>query len=270
MKHWIKTCYSKLPTSLLKITPCAHIIRILGNIIYRDSRDFPVQKHNITDEEKLKSLRKYGFCDFESTISNEQFARGYGSLVAKYEKKMESETGKDYLIEISLDDCELARDLEGEILNRRDIQATIESYLGIGYFHRYTGCWYTPSSNVHIRAKGSQRWHFDHESEKQVKVFVVIDDCSNPEQITEFINAENSNSHRGMFFNKYPTSRNLEKRGESYNYKLGQILVLDTSRCLHRGGHRLRKSRYMFAAQFVPYMSKCALKKRANQRQVGS
>ena len=252
-----------MPAWLTEVKAINLLLVKIGKILFNDDRSIPRRKYHRQDEYRVKQLKKLGFCLFNSSVPQDEIIEKYMTIYS-YACSASSASQKSYLKSIQFKDYSLLCRLINDILTREDIQSTIEGYLGPGYFHRYTACWFTPRNHdVGELASGSQRWHFDHEARRQIKAFIIIGDSEQPRGLTEFVNSQGSARYKTPIFNKYPYPGEEDPGAERLNYTLGDILLLDTSRCLHRGAHDRSYSRIMLTAQFVPFFSRVRLAKRA-------
>lgn len=139
----------------------------------------------------------------------------------------------------------------------------VAGYLGVKPFLTRLDLLVTPSSaqKESTSNEGSQLFHTDHEDSHCVKIFLPLKDINKTDGPTEFISANYTDDmfkldgnksryrdsgkwikHSDQGFDNIPTTSFLGKKGD--------ILLVDTCRCLHRGSRGSKNGRIMLYAQF--------------------
>lgn len=117
--------------------------------------------------------------------------------------------------------------------------------------------WHTPKG-VNTPTS-SQLFHLDHESERQIKVFIYLHDMTEDHGPMSLIELEKSNS----LIDRYKISHskrlnfgNIEdellKQCELMTGKKGDVLIVDTSRLIHMGARNKNRERNIFLCQYLP------------------
>lgn len=139
----------------------------------------------------------------------------------------------------------------------------ISGYLGVKPFLTRLDFLVTPRSSQDTSAlnSGSQLFHTDHEDSHCVKIFLPLKDIKKTDGPTEFIKANFTDDIFKLDGNKsrYRDSGKWIKHSDhgfdgipiaSFLGKKGDILLVDTCRCLHRGSRGSKNGRIMLYAQF--------------------
>ncbi len=136
---------------------------------------------------------------------------------------------------------------------------------------RYFGCppliagmelFWSPSNETAVR---SQKYHFDAEDYRQIKVFVHIDDVTPDCGPFTFVGARRS--EEVCAGTGYVGGRGARLDDDAVEAALapqdvvvvtapaGHGVMCDTSRCLHYGSRGNRKDRLVFMCQFIDYFA---------------
>lgn len=127
------------------------------------------------------------------------------------------------------------------------------AYLGEPAVLRSVQVFYTPPNDT---TAGSQKAHFDHVGERQLKLFVYFSDVGPADGPLCLISADVSAAHKGREgkggrfedadIANVPANRAVEMTGPA-----GSAILADTTRCLHYGGRSRENARVMYVAQYV-------------------
>lgn len=129
-------------------------------------------------------------------------------------------------------------------------------YLGYLPLIGFSTLMYTP---VHKGDQfGAQLWHLDLHHKRCLKIFfspVEIDQSQGP---FEFFPPELSTLKYYKYFPQSMTDEQIQKQGlapstaNAFLAKRGQVLLVDTTRCLHRGGRTTLNPRYIATSGYYP------------------
>ena len=117
----------------------------------------------------------------------------------------------------------------------------------------------SPVLNKKEKLSGSQEWHSDYDDERNLKLFIYLDDVSNENGPLQLINKHTSqiifNKKNYKWGNKNSHCDTLvEKQYDNEIIKLtgskGDIVFVDTVSCLHRGSRKVQKERKILYATF--------------------
>ncbi len=137
---------------------------------------------------------------------------------------------------------------------------------------------YSPNEDIG-RLRSSQLFHVDPEGERQVKVFVAVNDVSQDNSPLTFIpehqTLELLDTGEPVFVGRRLKDHKLAKRVPKSEWVShigppGQTVFLDTSRCFHCGSRPAPKPRLLLYAQYLdPYSSQFAAAERLRRRLAG-
>lgn len=145
-----------------------------------------------------------------------------------------------------------------EFLTNNKLIGIINSYLGEVPQILHTQVWYSP--NKKFIENTSQEFHLDHEDRKQVKLFLFLEDISEDNGPLELISKSHSEQkikdtgYRLMGGDK---PKRLSDKSIILDHIIkcvgmqNSIILVDTSKVLHRGSTKSPKSRTIFMAQYV-------------------
>tara|TARA_B100000963_G_scaffold187057_1_gene162748 strand:- start:34998 stop:35915 length:918 start_codon:yes stop_codon:yes gene_type:complete len=144
-----------------------------------------------------------------------------------------------------------------DFLTHQEILKIIGSYLGETPQILHTQVWY--SNNQRFIEGTSQEFHLDHEDGRQVKLFLFLETVSEDNGPLQLINK--SKSRQIIKETKYQLTGGKPKRLKDIDIKSGRIisctgeqnsvLLVDTTKVLHRGSLKSSKPRIIFMAQYV-------------------
>ena len=139
----------------------------------------------------------------------------------------------------------------------------ISNYLGFIPLLTHITLWFSPNKkNV---SNSSQEFHLDHEDIKQVKGFFLVEDITEDNGPTIFLNSSDSKIVLNKV--KYRTNESSKRLDESVinkhhknnriicTGKKGTLYLIDTSNCFHCGSREANKSRKILAFQFITTFS---------------
>ena len=228
--------------------------------------NYSMSKFNNVDRsinEKVDELNLKGYTILRNFIDLNRVSDIRSKSYYLIDNERINSENKSYLIELTK--CHNSRQLEEICYNLKMnsiIRCVAYNYLGLGYFPRYSEIWYTPKkNNINQDYQGSQLWHLDHESKKQLKVFILISSNQSSNSMTEFISKEKTKKILPFIKNLLSHKKHIENNSldlliEDVTLKSGDLLMLDTSKCFHRGGRTNEFDRLIYTAQYIPFSSK--------------
>jgi hypothetical protein len=133
------------------------------------------------------------------------------------------------------------------------VLAAAEAYLHEAPVLRSVQIFHTP---VNDTAAGSQKAHFDHIGERQLKMFVYLNDVGAEDGPFCFCSAQASAAYKTRQPRKGGRFDDVElpaggEEVETLAGPAGTAILIDTTRCLHFGGRARRGERIMLVAQYV-------------------
>jgi len=175
----------------------------------------------------------------------------------KNERNLNDNNNKKYLITL-LDKYDFnLQDKFFKLITNRLFLTVSSHYLHSIPILTYVNLWFSPKK-TDDNLQGSQLWHLDHESFKQLKIFLFISDVDKQSGPTTLMNKSNSLKMQTMLKynlkenNKHFELKIPENEEISIEGKKGDILLIDTSKCFHRGAQNLLKERLVLMFQFLP------------------
>lgn len=143
--------------------------------------------------------------------------------------------------------------------NTPQLFALISSYFAHLPIFTYFNVWLSPNLKSNNTYEGSQLWHLDHESITQLKVFVYLSEVTSDNGCMNIIPAPLSEKlQRQMKYRPASSSKHFDSSIlDSFSLPLagsiGDIFIVDTSRCFHRGSAcRTGIPRLIALSQFLP------------------
>ena len=129
--------------------------------------------------------------------------------------------------------------------------------------------WYSPN-DINVELIGSQLYHFDREDYRQIKCFIPLKDISErngtlnvipAKKSKEFMNKRRQSEIYQSLKQRFNDSEVHEKIGREFEIalkaKIGEIILLDTSNCLHYGSRRSEKPKYHITFHYItPFNNK--------------
>ena len=171
-------------------------------------------------------------------------------------KKLNVEKNKAFIKLASTEDILCIKECF-EFLTHQELLKIIGSYLGDTPQILHTQIWY--SYNTRLIEGTSQEFHLDHEDGRQVKLFLYLEKVSEDNGPLQLINK--SQSKQIIKETNYQLSGGKPKRLKDIDLKTGKIvsctgeqnsvLLVDTTKVLHRGSLKSPKPRIIFMAQYV-------------------
>tara|TARA_B100000989_G_C19499630_1_gene453640 strand:+ start:600 stop:1631 length:1032 start_codon:yes stop_codon:yes gene_type:complete len=140
------------------------------------------------------------------------------------------------------------------------------------------GCyiWYSPNDK-NINLIGSQLYHFDREDYRQIKCFIPIRNISEKngtlnvipaKNSREFMNKRGQNEAYQSLKQRFSDNEVYQKIGEKFKVELkaktGEIILLDTSNCLHFGSRKSEKPKYHITLHYITPFNNKVYKKTQN------
>ena len=241
------------------------LIRKILRKMHGRKLNFSMLKFNNFDKsinEKIDELNLKGYTILRNFIDLNRVSYIRSKSYSLIDNETIIADNKSYIIELTK--CQNSKELLDICYNLKMnnfIRCIAYNYLGLGYFPRYSEIWYTPKTNINKDYQGSQLWHLDHESKKQLKVFILISSNLSKNSMTEFISKEKTKKilpfiKSLLYKNKHIDNNNLDSLAENENLCSGDLLMLDTSKCFHRGGRITDFDRLIYSAQYIPFSSK--------------
>jgi hypothetical protein len=144
-----------------------------------------------------------------------------------------------------------------QIALSRELVSLVSAYFNTLPILTYLNVWLSPAFSS--KGKGSsQLWHLDHESFTQIKVFVYIRDVgehsgpttifskADSKAIQEKINYQIKNDEKHFDYDsaEFTEIPLLGKRGD--------IVLIDTGSCIHRGAADILEERILLTIQYLP------------------
>ncbi len=219
-----------------------------------------ISKNNIQIKALINDLNQNGYTlikpfDTEFKKSVDQIIKQCETI--KKNKNLKKNNKKEYLVPL-LDDYEFViKDNFFKFVTNNLFLIVSSNYLSSIPILTYLNLWFSPrqkDSNL----KGSQLWHLDHESFRQLKIFLFVRDVDKKSGPTTLINKYNSlQKQKELNYNLKENNKHFElkmpKEQEiSIEGKKGDVLLIDTSSCFHRGANNVEKERLVLMFQFLP------------------
>ncbi|WP_413683900.1 hypothetical protein [Prochlorococcus sp. MIT 1011] len=235
----------------------------LNKFIYRKLYYFFNLKPNSKYSILTNSLKRNGFAILNKhDINCNHVLKECDSIIKEDNEgniRLKNITNKDYIKTlINKDDLSKYPNIVKFALNK-DLLSIVSSYLGHIPCLCYINIWKSPVSiKSEYKASGSQLWHIDHESFRQIKVFLYLNDVKEKSGPMEIFNRNyTKNQQLKLKYRLGEGKKHFSKGLDSkYSEKLignrGQIIFADTSSCFHRGSNKVQKARYILALQFLP------------------
>ena len=143
-----------------------------------------------------------------------------------------------------------------------ELLSGVASYLGEPPILTYLSCWHTRAHTA--SPSTSELYHLDHEAEKQVKVFIYLSEVSEENGPLTLVNAEHTDTLcKRIKYEKHSREnhhmpdeivrQHIKPEIETVlNASFGDVVFVDTSRCLHFGGRVKKGTRRVIVMQFMP------------------
>ncbi len=215
----------------------------------------------------LQRLRVNGYVFIERNklIAVEDLLSEAESILKAYsmEKKQPTDNKKSFLIPL-LDQTTLplASPLMQFALSR-EMVSLVSAYLGSLPILTYLNIWCSPVS-VSTNKKSSQLWHLDHESLAQIKVFVYLRDVGEESgPTTIFSKADSRIIQEKIKYHLAGDEKHFDCDLAGFTKipllgKRGDMVLIDTGACIHRGAADVLEERSLFTIQYLPI---CAFSK---------
>ena len=243
----------RLACSLLLLSRLPSVVARYGSYLHLTGVR---QKHVLY----IGQLKQRGFVHIpRGVVPVEKLLADCDSLVQAKLKARSSElhSKKQYLIPLLSDKDRLSRRAMVDFAVSEDIVAIVSGYLYSLPFLTYLNLWYSPNRSV-ATLKGSQLWHLDHEALRQVKVFVYVSDVDATSGATAVFTKDYSlrrQKELGYRFDggaKHFSAGLDTAKAHTLTGKRGDIVIIDTSSCFHRGSDGSGSPRYVCTAQYLP------------------
>ena len=181
--------------------------------------------------------------------------------------KISLDANKSYFFNI-LNDLDIENNLFlKEFANAPSLNKHVGDYLGKFTIHSF-GLFYSKKSKD---IDGSQLWHVDGDSSKQLKLFVNINKVTSKNGPFEFFEKKIMNfnlKNRGLLKvinDKYVEKFLCRDKKVTFVGMPGENLLVDTSNCLHQGSRVESGYRLMFTIQYLP-ISNAIIKKETKSK----
>jgi hypothetical protein len=145
-----------------------------------------------------------------------------------------------------------------KFITNEKIIKIISNYFGFIPLLTHISYWFSP--NKHDIPGSSQEFHLDHEDIKQVKGFFLVNDVTDKNGPTIFINSQNSKNiidnlnYKTNKFSKRINTKIIKKFTKNFitcTGKKGTLYLIDTSICFHLGSKKSQNNRKILAFQFI-------------------
>ena len=193
----------------------------------------------------------------KSFINSENILKECDEIIKKFKSSENSKKkNKSHLIQVLEPKSILENSSIISFVSNKYILDIVSSYLGHVPCLTHVNIWYSPNINSKC-AEGSQLWHIDHESFKQVKVFLYLNDIDEINGATEIFNKKYTKiMQKKLSYSLLKRKHSNEGLDNNLCFKLsaerGGIAVMDTSSCFHRGSYGFNKPRFILSVQYLP------------------
>jgi hypothetical protein len=163
---------------------------------------------------------------------------------------------KSYLVPLLSDDDYATTTALMDFATSEEVVFLVSAYLHSLPVLTYLNLWYSPN-RVTEKLEGSQLWHLDHESYRQVKMFLYVNDVDETCGPTKAFPKRYSKLKQKELGYRLGDGKHFSEglddaRSVVLTGKRGDIVLLDTSTCFHRGSDGLGSPRYVCTAQYLP------------------
>ncbi len=221
---------------------------------------FRKKRYFIKDIENFYSLelKKKGFSFLADRLCKDLRISDVNNQINNIinKKKINIEKNKAFIKLASTEDILCIKECF-DFLTHQELLKIIGSYLGETPQILHTQVWH--SYNTKFIEGTSQEFHLDHEDGRQVKLFLFLEKISEDNGPLQLINK--SQSRQVIKETKYQLSGGKPKRLKDIDIESARIisctgeqnsvLLVDTTKVLHRGSLKSPKPRIIFMAQYV-------------------
>jgi hypothetical protein len=237
------------------------VITRLPRFVYRftlNAFSFARPRHKY--EKYIRLLKKQGYVYIpRGELPVEPILADSDAYVRRQQSDQSSEMNskKSYLIPLVTNDDYSSLQSLVDFATSEDLVGIVSAYLKSLPVLTYLNIWYSPNKPSE-KMEGSQLWHLDHESYRQVKVFLYLNDVdakAGPTRI--FTKGYSLREQKKLKYRLGHESKHFsdgldESQSLSLTGKRGDIVILDTSSCFHRGSDGAGSPRYLCTAQYLP------------------
>lgn len=212
----------------------------------------------VQETSESQSLRENGFIFLDDDIINDINSSKIISIIDNIisKKKINIEKNKAFTKLMLTEELICDKNILNFFTNKRLIEI-IASYLGEVPQILHAQVWHSPNQK-NIEGT-SQEFHLDHEDGRQIKLFLYIEDVTSENGPMQLLNK--NYSKKTIIKNNYSLSEGKPKRLDVQNFdinkifdctgKKNSILLIDTTKVLHRGSLKSSKPRTVLMAQYV-------------------
>lgn len=253
------------------------ISRILNNILifkflYILRRKFLNFNSSTIILEKFRNKLKKKTGYLRIKLNDEQIREAIKYCKKKYSPKKIKEINKNkkkdfYLYTTKIDPYK-NKPLMALATNKKII-SIISDYMGTIPILFYVGVWYTRPIND-SNSQGSQLFHFDREDFLQIKLFIPIEPIKNNSGPMNVISANDTSyfvkkkfmqlnivNKKDRFPDEQINSTFKQQVVKKLTAKIGELIFVDTTNCLHFGSRNCDKGKYHITLQYLtPYSRK--------------
>ena len=213
------------------------------------SRKIKLKKSDVQINDELGFLKIENFHDLKIDLN----------LIERLKKKININDKQPIYNLMRDEDFEVDSDVFKFVTSKKIVQVVSE-YLGFIPLLTTISVWFCPNNET--LDKSSQFFHLDHEDIKQVKCFYFIDDIDLDMGPTLFLDQKKSQkiinniNYKITKEKKRISDKDIKNHVEENDIeyctgKKNTIYFLDTSKCLHAGSRKSKKSRVVLFFQFI-------------------
>ena len=232
---------------------------IVSPVKFFKHKIFKIKKDNIDLE-----LNKNGYLKLNK-LNSKNFKILKKSLFERFKKKKITNPKKKYLIQHEISNNEMIEEIN-ELIDKNDINELAKNYLGFNKLKFRYFFMYSRFDNKNYNSlKGSQLFHTDGVTIKQLKLFINLNEIQKENGATDIISKDYSKKIFRISKKKNIIDIKTQKIDENFFYKnfsdckiyslagpAGEANIVDTSNCYHRGGKMNFGERYLLMVQILP------------------
>lgn len=243
--------------------------------ILRFERLNNIKLKNHVNIDPLEGFTVFGFKNKKLLNESLNFCKRKFSI-KKILKEASNLNKKNTLLSLSIDISNRENKLLKELALHPEIIKPVGEYLGGLPVLYGSYIWYSPN-NKNVKLVGSQLYHFDREDYRQIKCFIPIKDITEKcgtlnvipaKNSREFMNKRRQNETYQSLKQRFNDKEVYEKIGKKFKVelkaKIGEIILLDTSNCLHFGSRKSEKPKYHITFHYITPFNNKVFKKTKN------
>lgn len=234
----------------------------------KKQRSHLIQKQpqsNQVDSSLLK-FKQLGYSNFK--FHNDTIVRGaLETLKKKYSPEIvlsdhQKKGGKGPFASMRIDPADLQKEPLSKLFQSDEILINVREYFGCTPILNYAAVWFSPN-NFNDSFYSSQLFHFDREDYRQIKCFIPIEKIDSESGPLSVIDAQESAKFvRSQWKRlKIPSSKDRYddasvRKCTNFNIvqmtgDAGELILVDTTRCLHFGSRNAKKPKYHLTLQYL-------------------